>query len=47
MPPSYVKAYLKRSNHQQAGHVAEPAAAALCHHLWRRDTVLLSMLPGR
>ena len=23
------------------------AAAALYHHLWRRDTVLLSMLPGR
>ncbi len=23
------------------------AAAALYHHFWRRDTVLLSMLPGR
>ena len=23
------------------------AAAAIYHHLWRRDTVLLSMLPGR
>ena len=23
------------------------ATAALCHHFWRRDTVLLSMLPGR
>ena len=23
------------------------AAAAFYHHYWRRDTVLLSMLPGR